>query len=87
MTPLHGRLKDCDPPTLVLAGARDSKFCTIAEQLAAALPRATAARINRAGHAAHLECPDATANEITDFIAGVEADRVGMETSSGRDAR
>ena len=73
MTPLHGRLKDCDAPTLVLAGARDSKFCTIAEQLAAALPRAAVACIDRAGHAAHLEQPDTTAAAIAGFIADTAA--------------
>ena len=87
MTPLHGRLKDCGSPTLVLAGARDSKFCAVAEQLAAALPRAAVALIGGAGHAAHLECPDATADKIIDFIAGVEANgsgwRQGMETRDG----
>ena len=69
MTPLHSRLEDCDAPTLVLAGAQDSKFCSVAEQLAAALPRATVALIDGAGHAAHLEQPDATAAAIAEFIA------------------
>lgn len=69
MVPLHSRLNGCDPPTLVLAGAHDTKFCQIAEQLAAALPRAVVARIDGAGHAAHIEQPAATAAAITGFIA------------------
>ena len=73
MVPLHSRLDDCDPPTLVMAGARDTKFCQIAEQLAAALPQAAVARIDGAGHAAHIEQPGAAAASIAGFIAETEA--------------
>ena len=73
MVPLHSRLEDCDPPTLVLAGAHDTKFCQIAEQLAAALPRAAVARIDGAGHAAHLEQPDDAAAAIAGFITEAES--------------
>lgn len=77
MQPLHERLADCDTPTLLVVGAHDSKFCAIAAQLAAELPRAAVARIDGTGHAAHLEQPDATAAAIADFIAGAEADLAG----------
>ena len=79
MEPLHERLRDCDTPTQLLAGANDDKFCAIADQLASRLPRARVARIDGAGHAAHLEQALATAAEIADFIAGAEASpsRVG----------
>ena len=73
MEPLHERLADCDAPTLLVAGAHDSKFCAIAEQLAAALPRAALACIDGAGHAAHVEQPEATASAIAEFIVDVEA--------------
>ena len=73
MTPLYERLGACAAPTLVLAGAQDTKFCELAEQLAAALPRGDAVHIDGAGHAAHLERPDATAAEIAGFIARAEA--------------
>lgn len=71
MAPLHKRLEDCAVPTLALAGALDAKFCAIAGQLAAAMPDAAAARIDGAGHAAHVEKPDATAAEIAAFIERV----------------
>lgn len=87
MEPLHERLKDCDVPTLALAGAQDTKFCSIAEQLVAALPDCAAVRIEGAGHAAHLERPEPTAAEIAAFIDGVEARRAGKQTTGGRDAR
>ena len=72
MTPLHDRLGGCDAPTLVLAGADDAKFCDIAEQLAAALPRADIARIDGAGHAAHVEQPDAAAAAVAGLITETE---------------
>lgn len=77
MEPLHERLADCDTPTLLVVGAHDSKFCAIAEELAAGLPRAAVARIDGAGHAAHVEQPAATAAALAEFIAGVEAGRAG----------
>ena len=73
MAPLHDRLGQCNAPTLLVVGAQDTKFCVIAEQFAATLPRACIALIDGAGHAAHLEQPDATAAAIADFIAGAEA--------------
>ncbi len=77
MVPLHQRLGGCHPPTRLLVGAHDTKFCAIADTLATALPRAGVVRIQGAGHAAHLERPDATAAAIADFIAGVESHLAG----------
>lgn len=73
MEPLHERLAGCDTPTLLVVGAHDSKFRAMAEQLTAALPRAAPALIDGAGHAAHVEQPDATAAAIAEFITGTEA--------------
>ena len=72
MEPLHERLADCDTPTLLVVGADDSKFRAIAAQLAAALPRAVLAHIDGAGHAAHVEQPEATAAAIAGFITRTE---------------
>jgi 2-succinyl-6-hydroxy-2,4-cyclohexadiene-1-carboxylate synthase len=87
MTPLHERLGDCEVPVLALAGARDAKFCSIAEQLAAALPNCDAVRVEGAGHAAHLERPSGTAAEIAAFIEGVEARRADRQATTRPDAR
>ncbi len=73
MEPLHERLAHCHKPTLLVVGANDAKFCAMAEQLAAALPSAALARIDGAGHAAHIEQPEATAAAIAEFIARAEA--------------
>ena len=80
MEPLHERLGDCDTPTQLLVGAHDAKFCAIANQLAAGLPRAALARIDGAGHAAHVEQPAATAAAIAEFIASTEALPAGSLT-------
>ena len=77
MEPLHERLGGCDTPTLLVVGTHDSKFCAIADQLAAGLPRAGAIRIDGAGHAAHVEQPDAAAAAIADFIAGAASHWAG----------
>ena len=87
MTPLHERLAVCDPPTLLLAGTQDTKFCAIAEQLAKALPKASVATIEGAGHAAHLEKPGATSAAITEFIGKAETDLLGQADPVGESDR
>ena len=75
MTPLHDLLGDCDTPTLLVVGAHDTKFCTIADDLAVGLPRADVVRISGAGHAAHVEQPQPTADAVAAVIAASEAIR------------
>ena len=55
-------------PALVIAGERDTKFVTIGRDLAAALPRGSLATIPGAGHAAHVEAPNATIDCIAEFL-------------------
>lgn len=58
---LWGRLEELTMPITVVAGERDRKFAGIARQMAARLPAATVAIVPGAGHAVHLERPDAVA--------------------------
>ena len=81
MTPLHDLLGDCDTPARLVVGVHDTKFCTIADDLAAGLPRADVVRISGAGHAAHVEQPQPTADAVAAFIAASEAIRA--ETGAG----
>mgnify|MGYP003945441423 CR=1 FL=1 len=67
MDPLWDRLSRIAVPVLCLAGDHDTKFTAIAERLAAALPDATVATIDDAGHAAHLCRPDAVADLTVPF--------------------
>ncbi len=58
--PLWDRLAELGMPVLLVAGEGDSKFAALAERMAAAIgPNATVALVEGAGHAAHLERPDA----------------------------
>lgn len=57
-------------PVLVVAGALDDKFSALAQRMAAAIgDNATLARIPAAGHAAHLEQPDAFLAALRPWLA------------------
>jgi 2-succinyl-6-hydroxy-2,4-cyclohexadiene-1-carboxylate synthase len=73
-TPLEGRLHAISAPALLVTGAEDARFAALADDLAARMPRARVARIPEAGHAAHLEHPEAFASLARCFLAEVEAD-------------
>lgn len=55
---LHNHLGELSLPVLLLAGALDSKFCTIARQMADQIPNAQLAIVPDAGHTIHLEQPE-----------------------------
>jgi 2-succinyl-6-hydroxy-2,4-cyclohexadiene-1-carboxylate synthase len=57
--PLDGRLDRLAMPVLLVVGERDDRFRAEAERLRAALPAAELAVVEGAGHACHLERPDA----------------------------
>jgi 2-succinyl-6-hydroxy-2,4-cyclohexadiene-1-carboxylate synthase len=58
---LWDRLGELAMPAALVAGERDEKFASIAEQMAAAMPAAAVEIVPGAGHAAHLEAPAAVA--------------------------
>jgi pimeloyl-ACP methyl ester carboxylesterase len=61
MAPLGDRLAELDMPVLALAGERDAKFRAEAEKVARGVPDGRVEVIAGAGHAAHLEAPEAVA--------------------------
>ena len=68
MEPLWDRVGAIEVPTLLLAGERDGKFAALARRLAASIgPNAVVEVVPGAGHAAHLEAPDATIALIRSF--------------------
>lgn len=71
--PLHALLAQRSMPMLLLAGAEDARFAAIARDLAARLPDARVALVPDAGHAAHLENPDAFARIARSFFAAADA--------------
>ena len=66
MPSLWERLPELDVPVTLVVGARDEKFRAIAEQMAQALPRARLVVAEGAGHAVHLEAPDAVAAALSE---------------------
>jgi 2-succinyl-6-hydroxy-2,4-cyclohexadiene-1-carboxylate synthase len=68
--PLRDRLQGLDMPVLVVAGQHDDKFSVEAARLAEAIgANATRAVISGAGHAAHLEQPDAFLSVLRPWLA------------------
>jgi 2-succinyl-6-hydroxy-2,4-cyclohexadiene-1-carboxylate synthase len=68
--PTWDRLGRLDMPVLVVAGARDAKFAALAERMAGCIgANATLALVPDAGHAAHLEQPDAFLAVLRPWLA------------------
>lgn len=69
--PLWSRLAVVDRPVLVVAGERDPKFRALGERLVDAIGgNATLWVQPGAGHAVHLEQPEATAERVLAFLTG-----------------
>jgi 2-succinyl-6-hydroxy-2,4-cyclohexadiene-1-carboxylate synthase len=66
--PLFDALPRVAVPVLLVAGALDRKFVALAHDLAGQLPQAEICEIADAGHAAHLEQPEAFAHAVQDFL-------------------
>lgn len=71
--PLHALLPRVQLPVLLVVGADDARFATVARDLAQRLPRARLAVVPDAGHAAHLENPRAFAQIARAFLAEADA--------------
>jgi 2-succinyl-6-hydroxy-2,4-cyclohexadiene-1-carboxylate synthase len=66
--PLFDALPRVDVPVLLVAGELDRKFVALAHDLAGRLPRAEICEVAGAGHAAHLEQPEAFVHAVRDFL-------------------
>jgi 2-succinyl-6-hydroxy-2,4-cyclohexadiene-1-carboxylate synthase len=64
MEPLWERLGELTLPVTLIAGERDEKYRDSAERMAERLPAARLVVIPGAGHAAHLEQPEAVAYQL-----------------------
>ncbi len=64
MEPVWHRLGELTMPAVVVVGERDAKFRALGERLAGALPSASLVVVPGAGHAVHLEAPDAVASAL-----------------------
>jgi 2-succinyl-6-hydroxy-2,4-cyclohexadiene-1-carboxylate synthase len=55
-------------PVLVVAGERDERYAALGRRLVDALPDATLALVPEAGHAAHLERPQAFLDAVLPWV-------------------
>jgi 2-succinyl-6-hydroxy-2,4-cyclohexadiene-1-carboxylate synthase len=69
--PVHDRLEEIGMQTLVVAGALDSRYVELAALLATSIPNASAFIVPDAGHAVHVERPDALTDATISFLRGV----------------
>ena len=68
LPPLWPRLDSIAVPVLAVAGELDAKYAVVAERMAGALPLGRSAILPGAGHAAHLEQPEAFAELLLAFL-------------------
>jgi 2-succinyl-6-hydroxy-2,4-cyclohexadiene-1-carboxylate synthase len=75
MVPLWDRLAELACPTLALAGSLDERYAALARRLQAAAPPGLVEvrLVDGAGHAAHLEAPEAVALLVDAFLAAHHA--------------
>ncbi len=70
--PVWDALDRVTAPVLLVVGGEDAKFRAIAAALSAAIRDARTTIIEGAGHAAHLEDPEAFAEALRGFLAGID---------------
>lgn len=68
MSPITDRLGEITVPTLVIAGALDSKYVALGRMMGERIPDARLEVVPDAGHAVHLEQPDAFAALVGAFL-------------------
>jgi 2-succinyl-6-hydroxy-2,4-cyclohexadiene-1-carboxylate synthase len=67
--PFWERLNAISVPTLLLAGVEDERYVAYARRLARATPRSRVEIVGDAGHAVHLEQPEATARLLVHHLS------------------
>jgi 2-succinyl-6-hydroxy-2,4-cyclohexadiene-1-carboxylate synthase len=68
LDPVWSELGKLTLPLLALAGSHDEGYSDAARRVAAAVPHGRAETIEQAGHAAHLQRPEAVAALLVDFV-------------------
>ena len=82
--PVLDRMGEIRVPVLLLAGADDEKYCALARRMAAVLPCARQEIVSGAGHAVHLEQPDAFDGAVRRFLEECLRSQQRKETASCR---
>ena len=68
MDPIWDELRSLRMPVLALAGENDSTYEAAARRIASLVPDGLAIAVPGAGHAAHLEAPDAVRDALLRFV-------------------
>jgi 2-succinyl-6-hydroxy-2,4-cyclohexadiene-1-carboxylate synthase len=68
LEPVWTELPSLELPLLAIAGGRDERYCEAARRLADSVPTGRSAAVEHAGHAVHLQRPDAVARLLADFL-------------------
>ena len=76
LEPVWHELRTFEVPLLAIAGARDDGYTAAAKRIAQVAPNARAAIVEDAGHAAHLQQPEAVAELIAEFLNQLPAGHV-----------
>ncbi len=69
--PVLDRIGTIAAPTLLVAGALDARYVAFARMMESAIPQARATIVADAGHAVHLERPEAFAVLVGEFLDAV----------------
>jgi 2-succinyl-6-hydroxy-2,4-cyclohexadiene-1-carboxylate synthase len=73
LDPIWDGLGSLAMPVLALAGENDSPYLAASRRVASLVPRGRSGAIAGAGHAAHLEAPDAVAAAILAFVGDAQS--------------
>lgn len=65
---LWDKLKNLEPPTLLIVGEYDTKFQDIAQKMSAASDKVSVKRVAGAGHNVHFEKPKEYATLLENFL-------------------
>lgn len=79
LPPLWHRLRELLMPVTLITGQRDAKFTATAQRMAGLIPAATLTVVPDAGHAVHLERPDA----IIEALLAIPAEQPGTKPRAG----
>ncbi len=69
--PMHEFLPQLRLPALIMAGALDADYCDRAREMSRLIPGARLEIVPDAGHAIHLEQPEAFRRLVLEFLAGI----------------
>ena len=73
MSVLH-RLEDIQAPVLVVAGSLDSRYVELGRAMVSSIPNSRMVVVPEAGHAVHLEQPEALTGAALSFLRGLPSD-------------